>query len=361
MDGLAQEDWHASGPSELDELSDEARERTLALSKAVGKPLSPSDPRKHHFIPQLVLRGFATESGRLATVPIDRSRRPFVANIKNTGVVRDFYTTDSDEIGTNVGFEKLIGEIESPAARPFQRLREAVIFPPSDDDRLLLSNMLALQAVRTPKHRRYSEAMADHMWKLHALTLRDEDGEPLVDPDFIASDVELVEHQNRSVLSMFELAWQLIPCFLDRYWCVIKVAEPGLLIADHPIVLHSANQPDYLGIGLQTADEVWMPLDRQTLLIAHWNELVGNQRIVRPNWMSTEDANTMLASAAHEEVYCHPDDVEATKRLRLPKPGRPMANVSGGLGIELQTDGVNRPTKRVRPNRFVPAQEWENR
>ncbi|MGD0902946.1 MAG: DUF4238 domain-containing protein [Terracidiphilus sp.] len=108
--------------------------------------------RDNHFVPQLYLKNFATDSGEVLEyrilvshpkVPIWRS-----VNIAGTGYEKNLYTRivrgeEADDIE-----QWLNSEFESPAKEPFQKVLADK--EPTRDDWEILVRFLACQIVRTP-------------------------------------------------------------------------------------------------------------------------------------------------------------------------------------------------------------------
>jgi hypothetical protein len=107
-----------------------------------------------------------------------------------------------------------------------------------------------------------------------------------------------------------------------------------------------------MGVGLATADELWMPLDRWTAVILHTDELVGDRVIEAPQDHSVDDFNQAVVGHAHAEIDAHPDDVARVDKLRLPDLDRPFGQITGGDFIRAATDGINAPARRKGHHRY---------
>ena len=72
----------------------------------------------------------------------------------------------------------------------------------------------------------------------------------------------------------------------------------------------------------------------------------------KPGDMTIDEVNQAVVGNATSELYCHQDDAERLKELRWPSPNRPLLQMSGGLGADIVTDGVNSPPTRRNHRRY---------
>jgi hypothetical protein len=107
-----------------------------------------------------------------------------------------------------------------------------------------------------------------------------------------------------------------------------------------------------MGVGPATADEIWIPLDRSTLLVLHNDEMIEEGRLLAPRGYSLDNVNAFVVSQADREVYCHPDDVARLDQFDLPDPDRPVLHVNGAGWVRGTTDGVNKPPVREGHRRY---------
>jgi hypothetical protein len=107
-----------------------------------------------------------------------------------------------------------------------------------------------------------------------------------------------------------------------------------------------------MGVGIETADEIWRPLDRKTLLVLHSDRIVGDCIMDAPPGFTIDECNRRLIFFASSEIYCHPNDFGRLEQLDLPDPDRPLFTVSGGGWMRGGTDGVNKPAQRKRHRRY---------
>jgi hypothetical protein len=287
-------------------------------------------------------------------------------------VISEFYTIVGDDNEDSLAIERLLGIVEAQAKPALDRLAAGVFFPPQNADRMALATLLAFQWVRDPHTRRSIEAMTEAAARMQlglvneaqATRYLEEKGEEpttervsnllaaVADP----SAFEIVAPQNLVIQMMLTSAMRLLPYFLERYWTVIRYAEPGLVTCDRPIGLfqHPENRHPLMPPGPATADEIFVPLDRRTALVLHRDDLVGEQFFAAPPDETIDERNQQIAGNARSEIYAHPDDLGRLKGLQLPPANMPVLRIDGGWDTSFP-DGVNEPPERTRPRRFNQA------
>jgi len=199
--------------------------------------------------------------------------------------------------------------------------------------------------------------MADMAIKVEA-TLRENQRQTVdkgpTDASADLSEVEFSPHQNQHITLMLRSAQELAPHIASRYLLVAEFQPGGLVITDNPVVLYTRpeNRHPFLGVGVATADEILLPVNRRTALIFHSDDLVGDRKINVDNPMATSDFNHLMINGAFEEIYAHPEDVDSLRSLSWPDPNRAVMTVNGGGWVRAQTDGVNAPPVRKKPRRY---------
>lgn len=330
-------------------------------------PLAAGDPRRHHFIPKFFLRRFADERDQLNVVSLaEGAGNPRPTAVTNIAVTRDFYTTVDEDIGETVVVERILALADAEASGALASLADGVT-PLTPKDRADLAVWLGLLQVRDPFSRRRNEALADQLFKMQMSIDRNEHEqatEPraeVEDPDLPPMPLgpedldsfEISPHQNQMIAAMLEIGMELGAFFATRFFTCLRFAEPGLVLTDRPLYLYRKpeHHNPYLGVGPVTADEVWLPIDRRTLLILHGDEVIGDGMRNAPADLSIDQMNQALVSSTYLELYCHPDDLGRLEGLELPDPNRPLMEMSGGW-LETDSDGVNSPPRRKRPRRY---------
>lgn len=348
-------------------LPPEYEQAVLEFIAKARTPLAAGDPRRHHFIPKFFLRRFADERDQLNVVSLaEGAGNPRLTAVTNVAVTRDFYTTVDEDIGETVVIERILALADDEASGALARLTAGGT-PLTPEDRGHLAFWLGLLQVRDPFSRRQSEALADQLFKMQLSMDQDEeervtapgvevegpDRESMsLDPEDLDS-FEISPHQNQLIVAMLDSGMALGAFFATRFFMCLKFAEPGLVLSDRPMYLYRKpeNQTPFLGVGPVTADEIWLPIDRCTLLILHGDEVVGDGLRDAPSEFSINQMNQALVGGSYMELYCHPDDLGRLNGLTLPNPNRPLLEMSGGW-LATDSDGVNSPPTRKRPRRY---------
>lgn len=366
------------GRPSLASLLEGAPEEVRRIIADVTRPSGSSDPKRHHFIPQFYLRRFGRPSGwvhQIATVSLADPSRPRVGSVADTAVIADFYTVVDGNNADSIAVERLLGYVEREAKPAVDRLAAGILFPPQPADRLALSLWLGLQQVRGPHVRRSMEAIAEAavrmQWSLVAeeeaarAFLRDRHGEEstseqvheLLDSLADSDGLEVVPPQNEMVQVMLKSALEIAPLIFERYWAIVRFPETGLVTCDQPLLLyqHPHNRQPFVGVGIATADQIMVPLDRRTLLVLHSEEEIGDKVIDLPPHQSLREYNQMVVSKAKAEVYAHPDDLDRLTGLKFPEPDTPVLQMEGGAWIGWLPDGVNAPPGRPKARRYNKA------
>ena len=325
--------------------------------------------RWHHYVPQFWLKKFTDDRGRLCVVDPSGEHSPRTAGARSEAAVDDLYATHAepssvDESGKpelSVQWEHICGFVESEASRPFTRLakgRTGSALDLSDLERLWISVFVALQVIRVPRRFEAVRAFADRLAQataMHMVSLgpprewmtddmcREAGIEPAdiegiewtpaafgPDGDFAASIDPLSD-----VPSMLSHAFddEIVAYVFSRTWSIIKFPEGGLTLPldDGGVYLKTGKTSGFWdSLGLGTADEIWVPMSPDTLLVMHWRD----DRFDPSNW----PAEGCVAQLGHRpnRHACHPDDAQQAasvwdacrnSRDKLSKLGRESTNI----------------------------------
>jgi Protein of unknown function (DUF4238) len=225
---------------------------------------------RHHYVPQFYLKRFANQKREL------RAFRRTTHELSKVTVRRaaseiGFYDVEGADGVPHDLIEKLLGErMENFAAMAFQRLEKS--WPPSDEDRDLLAVFMAVQLVRTPEHRFVWDEIADIGAKLQLRGVQlgsdrpDERTPDLSDIDL--GKIQITTNPGYMWAMLLDMAVnQMAPMLAyDFVWHLFESHKRVLATSDRP-VLYWVHKPSPLrGVGLATADEVYMPVDSRRLL-----------------------------------------------------------------------------------------------
>jgi len=117
-----------------------------------------SHAKRHHFVPQLLLRQFCrTGDARLFQLDV-RSGRPIRVSVREAASRRSYYQFEDEEGRKTNAVEAYFALIESHAGPLLKRLADEGVV--SDPERATLSLFFALLGMRTPSGRRAGETIA---------------------------------------------------------------------------------------------------------------------------------------------------------------------------------------------------------
>ena len=293
--------------------------------------------KRQHYVPRLLLSRFADERGQVLTYDI-KERRSFPQAYGNAAAETHFYRVENPDEEPSNEVEAMLAQVEGFAAEAIRRLVDERVWPPSDDDRAAAAALVAFQAVRTRRTRDEISTLADDIMKME-VAIKGKDGlraayeamgESLPDEELDAewrdwSDFDSWEvrpHHHSHLQIMGEMVREVMAVmFGQRRLGIVRFERRALLTSDHPVAVY-ADAPEYLGVGLLTATEVWLPVDRRAAIVfldgwPHDAELPATTATAR--WI-----NTLVANSARRWIYHHPEDqpmsnllVEPTYRERV--------------------------------------------
>jgi hypothetical protein len=332
-------------------------------------PLADADPAVgvgsvHHIVPKVYLRRFADERERITVVDrVTGLRRD--AHVDQAHRQKDFYTFVNTDGESDGRVEQLLASVEGQAATALRNTFHPVFgrWPPMGEHRLELIQFVAFQFLRGRRHRREMEMMADFWlrFELSQVTkanvrdfLRDRGVEPtpeavdealtgLADLD----DLEFAPQNNHYVESMLRSFTKASVMLAQRRMSLVEWEEPCLVTCDEPVLLLPwPDTPQGIGVGIQTAMEVWLPLDPHRLLVLAHERVGGPEEVVSGEGVSEliESINMGTIANSYECAFMRPG-------TNFPGSGyvpgeQPIMSISGGGLGALDVDRYNSPAAR---------------
>jgi hypothetical protein len=180
---------------------------------------------RHHTVPRFYLRRFAGNGQVLV-----RDRNSGVMTLRNIDdlAIKNFYTfvnKDGEEDGR---FEDILADLEAGTSDLLNRVYGAFqpvrqLYP---GESMALALFLSFQVVRTPRHRREMELLADHSMKL-------------VNQDKLPNPTEwvVVPHPNLHIGYMASAAFKLAETLYGRPVTLVTLDRPLLITCDEPVIL----------------------------------------------------------------------------------------------------------------------------
>jgi hypothetical protein len=303
--------------------------------------------QRHHTVPRLHLRGFATREEMLVQLDLSTGRRTDVS-VGDATVIKNFYTIVLPDGTRSDAWEDWLSDIENEIAPAVRRAIDMRGFRLNDDERELLARWIALQYLRGPDNRAQQAAVASFavraqvgMGGLAYLQYAMSQGlgrdVPLEEAEMVWDDITSEAGPQVTVSGDDHLAIlshaldEATNQILGRSWGRLRFGRHRLAVSDAPVNL--VRDSDFAGGGLAGSRAVTVPLDRKTLL---WLELPGpdGPRIdwdLEPSTFLARAHNSSAVAGAERFIYFHPDDDPVPAGTVLPRPRPERLKISGGL------------------------------
>jgi len=172
-----------------------------------------------HYVPQLLLRGFATPKRRQVYVFDKQIEKVFRSSVRNLACERGFY--DLEDEGDPKRLDRWLGRLEeytAPIIKSIRGRRSLDHLHPAE--RKWIASFIAVQQVRTRHHREsrgyLNRQMADALREMGA------------DPNKVENFRELTQAEVRrdSIADMPPTAFTLLPHLLNKAW-ILPVRGSG--------------------------------------------------------------------------------------------------------------------------------------
>ena len=222
------------------------------------------------------------------------------------------------------------GIVETAAAEAIRTIVDHMTWPIPAKVREDIAGWAALQYLRGPWVRRLGSEIAAEFSGV-GVSVRRGDGEQIV----LKMPAEGLDELTGPSLQLQLIQRQLpvvAEMLYERDWTLAYYQRKRLATSDTPVVLlPSADHPDILGVGIENAGEIYVPLDRRVgLSMASRGK--GDVRIsgVVKTALHSNDA---MAKNARKYLFHHPED-NPLHGLELPEPRvRELVDPSGAGGL----------------------------
>jgi hypothetical protein len=219
-------------------------------------------PKKHHYVPQFLLRNFAPMGGAHLYVFDKQTDRVFQANVADVAAENRLYEFSLGNLTATI--EPSLADFESKAA---DVLRQVLSYDSLADltlyQRVVLSGLVGQLLLRSPQQR----AVMRHI----NVEMRQRVSAMGTDPDLLPQLRVLDKNEEKlftaSVLP--DLMEQFIPVISEKAWILHSVPEDETLyISDNPVAMHNELKFDLRGnVGLAVEGvEVYLPVSRRRCL-----------------------------------------------------------------------------------------------
>lgn len=299
-----------------------------------------SEPRRHHWIPQVYLKGFTHNRSKNSKLfAVGRDGTSFWTTPANVGATRDFNRIEVHGIDPHA-VEKAMSGFESELGRALVKISATKNF---DDEGawICVLNLVALLAVRNPHGREQMRQFQEDVSRMIldialATPERWTSHMRQMERDGAAQDLPKVSYENvkrfhddgdymievptgRHVAMEFHAFDPVLHTMVDRRWLLCTPASDagGFITSDHPVCLMNTDgsAPTFsrpLGFGL-TETTVLFPVTHELLAVGTF-EGTGGLRELRP--LQVAYFNGLIRGFAKRQLY------SADDRFRLLVPDR---------------------------------------
>jgi hypothetical protein len=285
-----------------------------------------TEPRKHHYISQCYLKGFAERRHKKAMLQVweVESGRSFKTRPEGVGAERDFNRIEIDGIDPNQ-IEKAFSGFERELDGALDRIIAARSLE-NADDRNLLMNLITALVLRNPKFRDNFGNFHDEITKrmLGLMIASEERWESQRqqmaaaghDVSEMLSYAEMKEFYDRGEFKMLptntfmthlELTNfnEMLPYVAARKWTMLVAPDDGnpFIASDHPARLTwSEPQASSLygpGLGMPNT-AIYFPLSKEIALLGTFE---GQERVYRADAIQVAEINGEQVATAKAQIY----------------------------------------------------------
>lgn len=260
-----------------------------------------SEPRRHHYVAQHYLRRWSPDGKQVAVLNLPLDRGIFVASTKSLSVEKDLYTIETPGGRNQVIERELAGAIDSAFATAIELLLRG-----ERASHLDLATAIGFQLMRGPEVKAQLSHIKTEIVRAQEKFSRLFAGED-VDEAALESIVENAE-QNEWVAALVSSILDVAEVFTRMRWHLIYFREPLLVTSDSPISFWRREElnTELVGIGLESVDEVRLPLAPTLALVMTWDE--GAPRRLRGDIAMARELNIGTVEFAQQQrVFVVPD------------------------------------------------------
>ena len=293
--------------------------------------------RRHHVVSKFYLTGFADGARQLTRVALPGGESHPIS-VDDATVAKDFYNVRLPSGEMSDVFERLWGQIETPAAAV---LNDVVggLWPLPSTQKATLASWTALQHLRGQQTRASltgwdagmirlvvgssgKEALRRHIEKAEGAAVN----QARLDAEWSdltkAGGPTLEEDVEQHVDTIMHLVPSTAAMLADQQWSLDVFDQAALITSDHPVVLiPHKEQPRWMGVGLATAAGWAVPLTRRLALVTNASPGGPDTTLHGLDMLPLAQLlNKGVAAQAQQSVFHHPSDVSLLDGLPLPQP-----------------------------------------
>ena len=258
--------------------------------------LEANGAKRHHFLPQFQLRGFADthDDGKDRLFQMDATIRgaPRRVDVRTAASRRRLYAVATDD-GPSNRLEGYLALVETHAADALRRMTDAPAAL-SPGDRATIAYLVTLQTMRTPSAAEQitrvanvalktaaSEFFSDRraVAELYRNRFNVNDSDEAIE-DFRerilaairAGDIRLDGTQGAAFATAFQHAIESVPIVIACHWTLLRSPTGGVITSDRAYAIHDPSPPyPWVAQGLLSSDrvEVTIPLSARDCLLVY--------------------------------------------------------------------------------------------
>jgi Protein of unknown function (DUF4238) len=280
-----------------------------------------ADAKRHHYVPQFLLRNFAASNGSQIHAFDKTNGKSYCTNIANVAAENRLYEFE---------FEGMIATAE-PSLADFESKVSPVVRKVLENDNLgclgveeafLLGAFVAMQFVRSPHLR----AMRNGMLTMMREQIKEIGGDPDKMPE-----LQLLDENQQKMLDirMLRKSNEFIPTIMAKTWVLHTIPEPMRIhISDNPVAMHNVKDLRPFGnLGLAVEGvEVYLPLSASRCLAMYCPTVMEEHR-ARLRRYATLSRDTPLPPRLEE------GRAKADAWLSALQSGTPVAMTSAGIEL----------------------------
>jgi hypothetical protein len=288
----------------------------------------PQHPKRQHYVPRLLLRGFVAANTEQVYVFDKQDSRVFRTSIRKIASERAFYDLDiPDGLAT---LEPALADLESKAGPIIDGIRKArSVAGLSEADAVTLALFAMVQHQRTVNFRaKVGQMNADMAAWLRKLGH---------DPNTVKGFKEFDDEELRA-FSLFSVAraHELVPHLLDKAWLLFaRSPSKTFYIGDNPIAMQNHKDFGFYGnIGLAVPGiEIYLPLSSdltlawysasfvkelgEGLALAEKLKIEMPSETARIDELSARPGRILAAMSTGDLVYCEGENVVNLNSLQV--------------------------------------------
>jgi hypothetical protein len=283
--------------------------------------------RRHHYVPQCYLRGFVLDRDKPQLFVIDgKDQRTFCTAPANVAAERDFHRIEVDDYPPDA-LENAFSGFETEVSQALHRIITTRSIK-NDDARAYLLNLMALMAIKNPRHREGWRTAQEQLWKrvldlatatperwASQIRLAKAAGDIDADADedyqrmreFVEVDQYRINVPTGRHLEMEMKAFEtVLPFFFHRRWVLFRapVGTAGFVTSDHPVCLMWSD-PEQRGKfhppghGLRRT-QILFPISNELAVMGAFES--HDEERDAPDWLIAQ-FNATVALHADRQIY----------------------------------------------------------